>query len=141
MEAAFTLLLHAELLQVKLKPYHYHNIHVLPLQWSPTMLKPEGPYPRQSAAERKMALYDDIISYFDKGKVSISCIVITPFVVVCHYQLWESGIQHCKEIASQLDSVTFDYEKLSEIHVRYHIIHVLVVILFSCVENHFKILF
>ena len=47
------------------------------------MLKPEGPYPRQSAAERKMRLYDDIISYFDKGKVSsISCIVVTPLCCV-----------------------------------------------------------
>ena len=33
------------------------------------MLKAEGPYPRQSMADRKMALYNDIISYFDKGKV------------------------------------------------------------------------
>jgi hypothetical protein len=80
-EAAFTLLLHAEL-----------------LQWSNTMLKPEGPYPRQSAAERKMALYNDIISFFDKGK------------------LWECGIEQSKEIARQLESVTFDYEKLSQIH-------------------------
>ena len=51
-EAAFTLLLHAQL-----------------LQWSNSMLKPEGPYFRQSASDRKMALYMDIISYFDKGKV------------------------------------------------------------------------
>ena len=33
------------------------------------MLKAEGPYKRQSMADRKMALYNDIISYFDKGKV------------------------------------------------------------------------
>ena len=33
------------------------------------MQKSEGPYPRQSSAERKEALYHDIIKYFDKGKV------------------------------------------------------------------------
>lgn len=33
------------------------------------MQKAEGPYPRQSSAERKEALYHDIIEYFDKGKV------------------------------------------------------------------------
>lgn len=32
-------------------------------------------------------------------------------------QLWECGIEQCKELASQLESVTFNYEKLSEIHV------------------------
>ena len=35
------------------------------------MQKAEGQYPRQSSAERKEALYQDIIDYFDKGKVSI----------------------------------------------------------------------
>ena len=32
-------------------------------------------------------------------------------------QLWECGIEQCKELASQLESVAFNYEKLSEIHV------------------------
>lgn len=32
-------------------------------------------------------------------------------------QLWECGIEQCKELASQLESVTFNYEKLSDIHV------------------------
>lgn len=41
------------------------------------MLKAEGPYQRQSMAERKMALYNDIISYFDKGKVH------NLFLVIC----------------------------------------------------------
>ena len=36
------------------------------------MQKSEGQYPRQSSAERKEALYQDIIDYFDKGKVSVS---------------------------------------------------------------------
>ena len=35
------------------------------------MQKSEGQYPRQSSAERKEALYQDIIDYFDKGKVCI----------------------------------------------------------------------
>jgi hypothetical protein len=35
------------------------------------MQKSEGQYPRQSSAERKEALYQDIIDYFDKGKVSM----------------------------------------------------------------------
>ena len=34
------------------------------------MLKKEAAYPRQSSGERKLNLYDDIIDYFDKGKVS-----------------------------------------------------------------------
>ena len=54
-EAANTLLLHAEL-----------------LQWSSTPQKAEGTYPQQTSAERKEALYDDIISFFDKGKVGVS---------------------------------------------------------------------
>lgn len=33
-------------------------------------MTPEGPYPAQTCAERKEALYQDIISLFDKGKVS-----------------------------------------------------------------------
>lgn len=32
-------------------------------------------------------------------------------------QLWECGIEQCKEIASQLETVTFNYDKLSETHV------------------------
>lgn len=55
MEAANTLLLHAEL-----------------LQWSAMPQKQEGTYPRQSSAARKEALYDDIISLFDKGKVGVA---------------------------------------------------------------------
>lgn len=80
-EAGFTLLLHAQL-----------------LQWTSNMQKQEGQYPRQSSAERKEALYNDVIEYFDKGK------------------LWECGIQQCKEIASQLETVTFNYDNLSKMH-------------------------
>lgn len=45
--------------------------YILCEQWSQSMQKSEGQYPRQSSAERKEALYQDIIDYFDKGKVSI----------------------------------------------------------------------
>ena len=42
------------------------------------MQKQEGKYPRQSSAERKEALYNDIIEYFDKGKVcyTIVCVCV-----------------------------------------------------------------
>ena len=40
------------------------------------MQKAEGPYPRQSSAERKEALYHDIIEYFDKGKVVVFRVVL-----------------------------------------------------------------
>ena len=73
-EAGFTLLLHAQLLQVKeiVNNYGYlfaFIINVLFKQWSLSMQKAESSYPRQSSAERKEALYHDIIEYFDKGKV------------------------------------------------------------------------
>ena len=42
---------------------------VVLLQWTAHMQKQEGTYPRQSSAERKEALYNDIVEYFDKGKV------------------------------------------------------------------------
>ena len=45
------------------------------------MQKQEGPYPRQSSADRKEALYHDIIDYFDKGKVRMSF----------HYNVREEG--------------------------------------------------
>ena len=44
------------------------------------MQKQEGPYPRQSSAERKEALFHDIIDYFDKGKV---CVGVWVCVYVC----------------------------------------------------------
>ena len=153
------------------------------------MQKQEGPYPRQSSADRKEALYHDIIDYFDKGKVAAVYNVRedggrrmeggargrwreeqgggwreeqggggreeqgggrrggrgreeqgrrmegegggwrggrgmegreeVEYVHAHNFlsQLWECGIEQCKEIASQLETVTFDYEKLSDIHV------------------------
>ena len=114
----------------------------------------EAAYPRQSASDRKMALYGDVISYFDKGKVGIeymllqhlpcmcnhiytiitiqcrlgsgNCLVysICTFTIMCYFisQLWECGIDHCKEIASQLET-HFLYEKLGQIHVGSFAVH------------------
>ena len=62
MEAANTLLLHAEL-----------------LQWTASSQKQEGNYPKQTSAERKKALYDDIIHFFDKGKVQLDSIPLFTF--------------------------------------------------------------
>jgi hypothetical protein len=81
-EAAFTLLLHARL-----------------LQWTNDKMSPEGPYPEQTCAERKNALFNSIIDLFDKGK------------------LWECGIEQCRDmIAHELN--TYDYRRLSELHLR-----------------------
>lgn len=52
-----------------------HKYFMYNEQWSQSMQKAEGQYPRQSSAERKEALYQDIIDYFDKGKVNI-CISV-----------------------------------------------------------------
>ena len=70
-EASFTLLLHAEL-----------------LQWTNQMQKQEGQYQRQTSSERKEALYSDIIDYFDKGKVRVhvcgyACIWVCVWEWVC----------------------------------------------------------
>ena len=40
-------------------------------QWNALPQKQEGQYPSQTSAERKEALYLDIINYFDKGKVRL----------------------------------------------------------------------
>ncbi|XP_065920842.1 dedicator of cytokinesis protein 1-like isoform X2 [Dysidea avara] len=80
-EAAYTLLLHAEL-----------------LQWTSEEMKKEGPYRKQTSAERKEALYNDIIDYFSRGK------------------LWECGIEQCKDLCKQHETVTYDYVRLAEIH-------------------------
>ena len=66
-EASFTLLLHAEL-----------------LQWTNQMQKQEGQYQRQTSSERKEALYSDIIDYFDKGKVRVHMhVCVWKWVCMC----------------------------------------------------------
>ncbi|KJE88818.1 hypothetical protein CAOG_00399 [Capsaspora owczarzaki ATCC 30864] len=69
------------------------------LQWSDVKLPAQGngKYPAQTMRERKAAVYNEIIGYFDKGKD------------------WEVAIQHCKILAVQLETELFDYTKMSEI--------------------------
>uniref|UniRef100_A0A803YI45 Dedicator of cytokinesis 2 n=1 Tax=Meleagris gallopavo TaxID=9103 RepID=A0A803YI45_MELGA len=73
-EGAYTLLLHARLLKV-----------------SPSL---------QTQRQLKEALYNQIVNYFDQGK------------------MWEEAIHICKELAEQYESEIFDYEMLSEILVK-----------------------
>ena len=77
-EAANTLLLHAEL-----------------LQWSSTMQKHEGAFPRQTSAERKEALYDEIVTLFDKGKVGLGSI---PAGGSVPYHVWFGSVLSCVSV-------------------------------------------
>uniref|UniRef100_A0A8C0ULU4 Dedicator of cytokinesis protein 2-like n=1 Tax=Cyanistes caeruleus TaxID=156563 RepID=A0A8C0ULU4_CYACU len=75
-EGAYTLLLHARLLAVVPGP---HGLHL------------------HTQRQLKEALYNQIIEYFDQGK------------------MWEEAIHICKELAEQYESHVFDYEMLSDI--------------------------
>ncbi|XP_035735068.1 dedicator of cytokinesis protein 1-like isoform X3 [Vespa mandarinia] len=81
-EAAYTLKLHSQL-----------------LAWSDQPLPPlliSHRYPScQTHRELKEALYNDMIEYFDKGK------------------MWECALSVCKELVSQYEEETFDYLQLS----------------------------
>ncbi|XP_064360000.1 dedicator of cytokinesis protein 2-like [Dromaius novaehollandiae] len=83
-EGAYTLLLHARLLKWSDEP------NTAPMQGShsPSL---------HSQRQLKEALYNQIISYFDQGK------------------MWEEAIHICKELAEQYESEIFDYEMLSDI--------------------------
>ncbi|XP_010221630.1 PREDICTED: dedicator of cytokinesis protein 2-like, partial [Tinamus guttatus] len=83
-EGAYTLLLHARLLKWSDEP------NVAPMQGlhSPSL---------HTQRQLKEALYNQIISYFDQGK------------------MWEEAIHICKELAEQYESEIFDYEMLSDI--------------------------
>ncbi|XP_064916111.1 dedicator of cytokinesis protein 2-like isoform X3 [Columba livia] len=72
-EGAYTLLLHARLL----KGLHSPSLH--------------------TQRQLKEFLYNQIIDYFDQGK------------------MWEEAIHICKELAEQYESEVFDYEMLSDI--------------------------
>ncbi|NWU10537.1 DOCK2 protein, partial [Cephalopterus ornatus] len=83
-EGAYTLLLHARLLTWSEEPntapvpgLHSHHLH--------------------TQRQLKEALYNQIIEYFDQGK------------------MWEEAIHICKELAEQYESHVFDYEMLSDI--------------------------
>ncbi|XP_024936302.1 dedicator of cytokinesis protein 1 isoform X7 [Cephus cinctus] len=81
-EAAYSLKLHSQL-----------------LAWSDQPLPPllrSHRYPHcQTHRELKEALYNDMIEYFDKGK------------------MWECALSVCKELATQYEEETFDYSQLS----------------------------
>ncbi|NXB42684.1 DOCK2 protein, partial [Leucopsar rothschildi] len=83
-EGAYTLLLHARL-----------------LTWSEESNAAPVPGPHSlhlhTQRQLKEALYNQIIEYFDQGK------------------MWEEAIHICKELAEQYESHLFDYEMLSDI--------------------------
>ncbi|XP_058798317.1 dedicator of cytokinesis protein 1 isoform X2 [Phymastichus coffea] len=81
-EAAYTLQLHSRL-----------------LKWSDESLSPllkSSRYPHcQTHRELKECLYNDMIDYFDKGK------------------MWESAVAVCKELSAQYEEETYEYLQLS----------------------------
>uniref|UniRef100_A0A9L0STH7 Dedicator of cytokinesis 1 n=1 Tax=Equus caballus TaxID=9796 RepID=A0A9L0STH7_HORSE len=83
-EAAYTLLLHAKL-----------------LKWSEDVcaahLTQRDGYQATTQGQLKEQLYQEIIHYFDKGK------------------MWEEAIALGKELAEQYENEMFDYEQLSEL--------------------------
>ncbi|XP_071068039.1 dedicator of cytokinesis protein 5 isoform X2 [Dasypus novemcinctus] len=83
-EAAYTLLLHAELLQWSDKPCVPHLLQ-------------RDSYYVYTQQELKEKLYQEIISYFDKGK------------------MWEKAIKLSKELAENYESKIFDYEGLGNL--------------------------
>ncbi|NWV36779.1 DOCK2 protein, partial [Grantiella picta] len=83
-EGAYTLLLHARLLTWSEEP----NAAPVP--------SPHGPH-LHTQRQLKEALYNQIIEYFDQGK------------------MWEEAIHICKELAEQYENHVFDYEMLSDI--------------------------
>lgn len=76
--------------------------------------------------ELKEKLFYDIIDCLDKGKVG-STLPYLPLpllhIYLHHYaswilsQMWEKGIEMCKELALQYELETLDYVRLSEILV------------------------
>ncbi|XP_068800108.1 dedicator of cytokinesis protein 2-like isoform X2 [Struthio camelus] len=83
-EGAYTLLLHARLLKWSDEP----NTAPMQASHSPSL---------HTQRQLKEALYNQIIDYFDQGK------------------MWEEAIHLCKELAEQYESEIFDYEMLSDI--------------------------
>uniref|UniRef100_A0A8C3NGL4 Uncharacterized protein n=1 Tax=Geospiza parvula TaxID=87175 RepID=A0A8C3NGL4_GEOPR len=83
-EAAYTLLLHAELLQWSEKPC------------APHLLQRDS-FCVYSQQELKEKLYQEIISFFDRGK------------------MWEKAIQLSKELADMYENKVFDYEGLGNL--------------------------
>ncbi|KAJ6638701.1 Dedicator of cytokinesis protein 1 [Pseudolycoriella hygida] len=86
-EAAFTLKLHSNL-----------------LKWNDTplssLLRSHRHVSSITHRQLKESLYNDIIDYFDKGK------------------MWECAINMCKELAEQYEKEIYDYRSLSHIHLK-----------------------
>ncbi|KAF2976187.1 hypothetical protein EK904_000612, partial [Melospiza melodia maxima] len=112
-EGAYTLLLHARLLTVGTGGWGAVRRGQLCgpgcdspqslVQWSEesNAAPVPGPHGLQLHTQRQLkeALYNQIIEYFDQGK------------------MWEEAIHICKELAEQYESHVFDYEMLSDILV------------------------
>lgn len=108
LEAGFTLKLYAD-----------------QLSWGTRTLPKDHHFPDQQEWERKEQLYDEIIRYFDRGKVSIclkSCLPLfyrhtqkKSNIFLLFFQAWEKGIPLCKELATLYETKLFDYQKLSQI--------------------------
>ncbi|XP_043247936.1 dedicator of cytokinesis protein 1 isoform X3 [Colletes gigas] len=86
-EAAYSLKLHSQLLAWSDQP-------LLPILRSHRYLS------CQTHRELKEALYNDMIEYFDKGK------------------MWECALAVCKELVAQYEEETFDYLQLSILLIR-----------------------
>ncbi|XP_050707802.1 dedicator of cytokinesis protein 1-like isoform X3 [Eriocheir sinensis] len=86
-EASYSLMLHSNL-----------------LSWTPAPLGPSLKSPLHDTVmthnELKERLYEDIIVYFDKGK------------------MWEEALKLCKEMVKYYEVECYDYEKLSELLIR-----------------------
>ncbi|XP_076229499.1 dedicator of cytokinesis protein myoblast city isoform X7 [Nomia melanderi] len=81
-EAAYSLKLHSQLLAWSDQPL-------------PPLLRSHRYLSCQTHRELKEALYNDMIDYFDKGK------------------MWECALAVCKELVAQYEEETFDYLQLS----------------------------
>nr|XP_012153465.1 PREDICTED: dedicator of cytokinesis protein 1 isoform X5 [Megachile rotundata] len=81
-EAAYSLKLHSQLLAWSDQPL-------------PPLLRSHRYLSCQTHRELKEALYNDMIEYFDKGK------------------MWECALAVCKELVAQYEEETFDYLQLS----------------------------
>ncbi|XP_050594602.1 dedicator of cytokinesis protein 1 isoform X5 [Bombus affinis] len=86
-EAAYSLKLHSQLLAWSDQPL-------------PPLLRSHRYLVCQTHRELKEALYNDMIEYFDKGK------------------MWECALAVCKELVTQYEEETFDYLQLSVLLTR-----------------------
>lgn len=81
---------------------HSLMLHARLLNWSdetlPIILRGECYTQFDTHRELKEKLYLDIIEYFNKGK------------------LWEDGNRLCKELVRHYENVTYDYNRLAELH-------------------------